>query len=154
MTRSYPYAENSVEAVFWAIGHKKNSKKLLVVGGTSGMGLETARMVLKAGGSVVLFSASWCKPCQEMKPVFHALEEKLHSLAMIGRERPQAAIDTFRKWPLPLTRTPRTIAPVIGGYSPLSGLSSWLLIPLPEGGLGVEPLATSFHFWRGICKKT
>ena len=29
-------------------------KKLLVVGGTSGMGLETARMVLKAGGSVVL----------------------------------------------------------------------------------------------------
>ena len=31
-----------------------NGKKLLVVGGTSGMGLETARMVLKAGGSVVL----------------------------------------------------------------------------------------------------
>lgn len=29
-------------------------KKLLVVGGTSGMGLETARMVLNAGGSVVL----------------------------------------------------------------------------------------------------
>lgn len=29
-------------------------KKRLVVGGTSGMGLETARMVLKAGGSVVL----------------------------------------------------------------------------------------------------
>ncbi|PKH18491.1 SDR family NAD(P)-dependent oxidoreductase [Pseudomonas fluorescens] len=29
-------------------------KKLLVVGGTSGMGLETARMILKAGGSVVL----------------------------------------------------------------------------------------------------
>lgn len=29
-------------------------KKLLVVGGTSGMGLETARRVLKAGGSVVL----------------------------------------------------------------------------------------------------
>lgn len=27
---------------------------MLVVGGTSGMGLETARMVLKAGGSVVL----------------------------------------------------------------------------------------------------
>ena len=31
-----------------------SGKKLLVVGGTSGMGLETARMVLKAGGSVVL----------------------------------------------------------------------------------------------------
>lgn len=31
-----------------------NGKKLLVVGGTSGMGLETARMVLKEGGSVVL----------------------------------------------------------------------------------------------------
>lgn len=30
------------------------AKKLLVVGGTSGMGLETARRVLKAGGSVVL----------------------------------------------------------------------------------------------------
>jgi len=29
-------------------------KKLLVVGGTSGMGLETARQFLKAGGSVVL----------------------------------------------------------------------------------------------------
>ncbi len=29
-------------------------KKLLVVGGTSGMGLAVARMVLEAGGSVVL----------------------------------------------------------------------------------------------------
>lgn len=29
-------------------------KKLLVIGGTSGIGLETARMVLQAGGSVVL----------------------------------------------------------------------------------------------------
>ena len=29
-------------------------KKLLVVGGTSGMGLEAARQFLKAGGSVVL----------------------------------------------------------------------------------------------------
>jgi len=29
-------------------------KKLLVVGGTSGMGLETARVVLENGGSVVL----------------------------------------------------------------------------------------------------
>ncbi len=28
-------------------------KKLLVVGGTSGMGLETARQFLKSGGSVV-----------------------------------------------------------------------------------------------------
>lgn len=30
------------------------AKKLLVVGGTSGMGLETARQFLKAGGGVVL----------------------------------------------------------------------------------------------------
>jgi len=29
-------------------------KKLLVVGGTSGMGLESARAVLKDGGSVVI----------------------------------------------------------------------------------------------------
>ncbi|MBJ5201306.1 sugar dehydrogenase, partial [Salmonella enterica] len=29
-------------------------KKLLVVGGTSGMGFETAKRVLKNGGSVVL----------------------------------------------------------------------------------------------------
>lgn len=43
-----------------------------------------ARFVAK-GSSVVLFSASWCKPCQEMKPVFHALEEKLHSLAAFAK---------------------------------------------------------------------
>ncbi|AZF43384.1 Thiosulfate sulfurtransferase, rhodanese [Pseudomonas sp. R1-43-08] len=43
-----------------------------------------ARFVAK-GSSVVLFSASWCKPCQEMKPVFHALEEKLHALASFGK---------------------------------------------------------------------
>jgi thiol-disulfide isomerase/thioredoxin len=43
-----------------------------------------ARFVAK-GSSVVVFSASWCKPCQEMKPVFHALEEKLHSLAVFGK---------------------------------------------------------------------
>lgn len=36
-------------------------KKLLVVGGTSGMGLETARMVLKAGGSVVLTGSKQAK---------------------------------------------------------------------------------------------
>ncbi|AXA58355.1 thioredoxin family protein [Pseudomonas thivervalensis] len=43
-----------------------------------------ARFVAK-GSSVVLFSASWCKPCQEMKPAFHALEEKLHALAAFGK---------------------------------------------------------------------
>lgn len=31
-----------------------NGKKLLVVGGTSGMGLQTARMVLAEGGSAVI----------------------------------------------------------------------------------------------------
>ena len=31
-----------------------SGKKLLVVGGTSGMGFETAKLVLKNGGSVVL----------------------------------------------------------------------------------------------------
>lgn len=43
-----------------------------------------ARFIAK-GSSVVLFSASWCKPCQEMKPIFHALEEKLHALAVFGK---------------------------------------------------------------------
>ena len=43
-----------------------------------------ARFVAK-GSSVVLFSASWCKPCQQMKPVFQALEEKLHALAAFGK---------------------------------------------------------------------
>ncbi|MPR02365.1 thioredoxin family protein [Pseudomonas sp. MAFF 212408] len=43
-----------------------------------------ARFVAK-GSSVVLFSASWCKPCQAMKPVFHALEEKLHALSTFGK---------------------------------------------------------------------
>lgn len=37
------------------------------------------------GSRVVLFSASWCKPCKEMKPVFVALEDKLHSLAVFGK---------------------------------------------------------------------
>ncbi|MNX73928.1 Thioredoxin-1 [compost metagenome] len=43
-----------------------------------------ARFIAK-GSSVVMFSASWCKPCQEMKPVFHALADKLHSRATFGR---------------------------------------------------------------------
>ncbi len=37
-------------------------KKLLVVGGTSGMGLAVARMVLEAGGSVVLTGNKKTKP--------------------------------------------------------------------------------------------
>lgn len=43
-----------------------------------------ARFIAK-GSSVVLFSASWCKPCQEMKPVFHDLADKLHSCAAFGK---------------------------------------------------------------------
>jgi thioredoxin 1 len=43
-----------------------------------------ARFVAK-GSSVVLFSASWCKPCQVMKPVFHDLADKLHSRAAFGK---------------------------------------------------------------------
>ena len=42
------------------------------------------RFVAK-GNSVVLFSASWCKPCQEMKPVFHDLADKMHSRASFAR---------------------------------------------------------------------
>ncbi|MBD8193807.1 thioredoxin family protein [Pseudomonas fluorescens] len=42
------------------------------------------RFVAK-GSSVVLFSASWCKPCKEMKPVFVDLEAKLHALAVFGK---------------------------------------------------------------------
>ena len=43
-----------------------------------------ARFVAK-GSSVVLFSASWCKPCQVMKPVFHDLAGKLYSRAAFGK---------------------------------------------------------------------
>lgn len=43
-----------------------------------------ARFVAK-GSSVVMFSASWCKPCKEMRPVFLELEEKLHSIASFGK---------------------------------------------------------------------
>jgi len=43
-----------------------------------------ARFVAKEC-SVVLFSASWCKPCEEMKPVFHDLADKLRSRAAFGR---------------------------------------------------------------------
>lgn len=43
-----------------------------------------ARFVAK-GSSVVMFSASWCKPCKEMKPVFFELEGKLHSIASFGK---------------------------------------------------------------------
>jgi len=43
-----------------------------------------ARFIAK-GSSVVMFSASWCKPCQEMKPVFRTLADKLHSRATFGR---------------------------------------------------------------------
>lgn len=42
------------------------------------------RFVAK-GNSVVLFSASWCKPCQEMKPVFQDLADKMHSRASFAR---------------------------------------------------------------------
>ncbi|ROR61330.1 UNVERIFIED_ORG: thioredoxin 1 [Pseudomonas psychrophila] len=43
-----------------------------------------ARFVAK-GSSVVMFSASWCKPCKEMRPVFLELEGKLHSIASFGK---------------------------------------------------------------------
>ncbi|MGP2522375.1 SDR family NAD(P)-dependent oxidoreductase [Pantoea ananatis] len=46
-------------------------KKLLVVGGTSGMGLETARMVLKAGGSVVLTGSRKDKADTVQKELCH-----------------------------------------------------------------------------------
>lgn len=36
------------------MSHRFNGKKLLVVGGTSGMGLQTARMVVAEGGSAVI----------------------------------------------------------------------------------------------------
>lgn len=42
-----------------------------------------ARFVAK-GNSVVLFSASWCIPCREMKPVYQALGEKLRCVAVFG----------------------------------------------------------------------
>lgn len=38
----------------WIMSRQFSGKKLLVVGGTSGMGFQTARMVLEEGGSVVI----------------------------------------------------------------------------------------------------
>ena len=43
-----------------------------------------ARFVAK-GSSVVLFSASWSKPCQDKKPDFHDQADKLYSRANFGR---------------------------------------------------------------------
>ncbi|VVO38038.1 hypothetical protein PS723_05552 [Pseudomonas fluorescens] len=54
-------------------------KKLLVVGGTSGMGLETARMVLKAGGSVVLTGSKQDKA--------DAVRNELSPLGCVGDRR-------------------------------------------------------------------
>lgn len=45
-------------------------KKLLVVGGTSGMGLETAHLVLEQGGRVVLVGSRQEK-AQEAHAAFH-----------------------------------------------------------------------------------
>ena len=67
-------------------------------------------------------------------------------------------LDTFRKWRFFLAPIPHTIAPCIGGNSPSSGFSSWLLIRLPHArrqrGYGLEPLVTSCHFWQGSCVVT
>lgn len=39
---------------------------------------------IREGDTVVLFSASWCKPCDEMKPVFQALAEQLSDQVRSG----------------------------------------------------------------------
>lgn len=39
---------------------------------------------IREGDTVVLFSASWCRPCDEMKPVFQALAEQLSDQVRSG----------------------------------------------------------------------
>lgn len=39
---------------------------------------------IREGDTVVLFSASWCRPCDEMKPVFQALAEQLREQVRSG----------------------------------------------------------------------
>lgn len=39
---------------------------------------------IREGDAIILFSASWCRPCDEMKPVFQALSDELSSEAVFG----------------------------------------------------------------------
>lgn len=39
---------------------------------------------IREGDSIVLFSASWCRPCDEMKPVFQALADELSVPVVFG----------------------------------------------------------------------
>ena len=63
-----------------------NGKKLLVIGGTSGMGLQTARMVLEQGGSVVIVGHREDKAEEARK----ALSSEPDGAAAISRDVPVA----------------------------------------------------------------
>ena len=39
---------------------------------------------IREGDAIVLFSASWCRPCDEMKPVFQALADELSVQTVFG----------------------------------------------------------------------
>lgn len=39
---------------------------------------------IREGNALVFFSASWCKPCDDMKPVFAALAEEFGALLGAG----------------------------------------------------------------------
>lgn len=39
---------------------------------------------IREGDTIVLFSASWCRPCDEMKPVFQALVNELTDKVRFG----------------------------------------------------------------------
>ena len=39
---------------------------------------------IREGDTIVLFSASWCRPCDEMKPVFQTLANELTDRARFG----------------------------------------------------------------------
>jgi NAD(P)-dependent dehydrogenase (short-subunit alcohol dehydrogenase family) len=60
-------------------------KKLLVIGGTSGMGLESARLVLEQGGSVVLVGNREAKA-----------EEARAALAPLGKV--SVIVCEFNRW--------------------------------------------------------
>ena len=71
-----------------------SGKKLLVVGGTSGMGFETAKLVLKNGGSVVLVGNRHDKAEQARQALMADGQVSIISADLMKEEGRQHAINT------------------------------------------------------------